>query len=366
MEKLKFKTQDSGLRTVRSGHMKGMTSSILSILLTIVLLYVAVYSIEFGTGSGIVITRKAEFQQDMYAMSNALESAKLYMDTALKYSTYQAFYDYGKEDKTDASSIDILSLQVKIKENLNKYTAGPYTFLSKNYEVSLPLYESASVDVDYPDTNITANPIGSLSTTRADPIEKIKLEKNGKLEMVFNYPLLSQIDQVKPSSLKDKMSAFMEKNWKKDGVKTLEGCENKENAIKDADVFNSAHGTSFNSLEESGKQVASSIEAEMIGLKSTELPEKIKIEVSAKKSEAKISIAQICAEETKDDCDNPNPTFSKKKTCKFVYQYEGSFLITMTDSSKEYPVSIKDGETKKVVFRPFSFSTANSFDFVYI
>jgi hypothetical protein len=111
-----------------------------------------------------VIEKDIEVRAQMHTMGNALAAAKLYMETSLAYSTYQACYDTLKNGGWDTLTgkkayqgyalwepVDqhptVLefkgSLESSIKGNLGLYEAKSYTFLSEYY-VNLPAYTAVN------------------------------------------------------------------------------------------------------------------------------------------------------------------------------------------------------------------------------
>ncbi|MCJ7816839.1 MAG: hypothetical protein MUP55_03190, partial [Candidatus Aenigmarchaeota archaeon] len=112
--------------------MKGQALIIAAIF--IVLILIVLWSVvnipAIKTGQ---IQSDVEVHSQIHIMGNALDAAKLYMETALAYSTYQACYDNLKSvgDSYPDEKTFVENLQASIKNNLGLYTGSKaYTFLS--------------------------------------------------------------------------------------------------------------------------------------------------------------------------------------------------------------------------------------------
>jgi hypothetical protein len=99
-------------------------------------------------------TYRVVLHTHMYGMSNALDAAELYTETALDYSVYQAVYDAlkGNNLKTvsDGDTIPTNeeiqeSIKRNIDDNLARYTSSGYGF-TQDYIVTLPRYEVSLQD----------------------------------------------------------------------------------------------------------------------------------------------------------------------------------------------------------------------------
>lgn len=338
---------------------KGVAEQIFIILFLVAVLYSFWATINFVGLGGFEIQRNIVVQQDLYTMNNALEGAKLYMDTALKYSAYQAAFDYGQEDKADANKDSAAAkLSEKIKQNLNKYAQQRYTFLSQNYGVKLPEYKDVSVEPDTTSKNlkITATPLDNLKIEKDTETENIFLAKSGGLEFIFSYPLLDKIIALSPASLKETLKKSAVDEWKITVSKVVTICTDKK--ATDIEVFNEFNGRSFNTFLDAEKGFSSYVESKLIDLKNT-----LKLEgsVSPKTTSVKID-HQPCAEKI-EPC-NAN-TFKYTKICEFKYSYSGQVKIELKDSQAKYPVKVVSGDTGKISLENIPFAATNSIDFVY-
>jgi len=92
----------------------------------------------------------------MFGMSNSLDAAGLYLDTALDYSVYQAAYDTLKNFDSEASDDDMReALRKSIEDNYAKYTKSSYSF-TQDYNVILPEYK-ISLDDDSGKMQVTTS-----------------------------------------------------------------------------------------------------------------------------------------------------------------------------------------------------------------
>jgi len=171
--------------------------------------------------SNIIIKR------DIYAMDNALEAAKIYLDTGLRFSVYQAMHDLGKkggwmtipeERKTVIgekeyaiwyfSGIDLSpkeeeamqGLRDSAKETFNKYTSKDYVFL-EGFKVTLPSFND--VNIQNTEIGITAN---TPETDKFIYIERkinkdvVKLDKKIELSENFDINYLALFAKAKETS----------------------------------------------------------------------------------------------------------------------------------------------------------------------
>lgn len=322
--------------------MKGL-ASVLTVILTIIFLLSIALTINFAFSSGFTIKQKVSLQQDLYTMNNALDAAKLYLDTALKFSTYQAAFDYGQQKNQDANPQSMAAgISKKISENLNKYTKDDYKFLSDKYKVKLPQYAEKALTVQAEKTKlkITAKPEANLRIDRESQEEKAYLAKGGNLELVFEYPILESAEKFSPESLNKIVQEAIAKKWKLEGEKKIENCD-QQKTPENIDVFNSANSGNFKNFEEAEAALASSVESELLLLKTQETGINVETKSSAINRQPSCTVS-------KDKC---------AKSCKFSYNYQGTASITLTDKTKAYPVKTAEGKT---LFENLNFLTENT------
>jgi len=147
--------------------MKGVSLVIPTIVIIIILLMLLA-AINIPLIKTSQYEKDLEVRSEIHTMSNALDTAKLYMETSLEYSIYQACYDnlrnggwdsfpankyqgYAVWDSSDLHPNDQefkLALEESIASNLALYRGTQaYTFLS-DYHVNLPVYQADNVTVN--------------------------------------------------------------------------------------------------------------------------------------------------------------------------------------------------------------------------
>lgn len=183
---------------------KAQGALFLTILLVVVVVIIVV-SLQFHWSESI--ERKAElgFEEDLYVISNSLKLGKLYLETSMDYSVYQAMYDAGKNGGWDIKRGDLnlnrdvleSALKTKISENLKKYAEKGYNFLGKI--IRLPAYEESGMVIEEladGGLNVTAKGEGNVYfeeiTTVSMERKSIKLEVSSNLERIYDskfFPL---------------------------------------------------------------------------------------------------------------------------------------------------------------------------------
>lgn len=187
-----------------SRNLKGQALIVPAIVLIIVLIgiigYLQIPVIKTGE-----IEKDIEVRAEMHTMGTALDAGKLYMETALAYSTYQACYDtlrqggwntlsgkkayqgYSLWEPPDQHPTALEfkgSFESSIKENLGLYEAKSYTFLSQYY-VNLPAYTAVNAETNE-DTGklaVAATAGSNLNIQKTQESgEVIRLEKYGFLQ----------------------------------------------------------------------------------------------------------------------------------------------------------------------------------------
>ena len=192
-------------------NVKGQALIIAAIFIIIILIFlwsvVNIPAIKTGQMQSDV-----EVHSQMHTMSNALDAAKLYMETSLEYSTYQACYDNlrkggwdsipsgkayqgyalwdssgGQPDKAAFEG----SMDNSIKSNLALYRGTQaYTFLL-DYYVNLPAYNDVVVTTDDNDPKwmfVSAFSDSNLNIQKTQESgEYIRLEKESTLQNQDEY-----------------------------------------------------------------------------------------------------------------------------------------------------------------------------------
>jgi len=342
---------------------KGSASGILAFVLLIILIGVVFLSLDITTQNGLTINRKIDLQQDFYVMSNALESAKLYLDIAIKYSTYQAIFDYGKEEKTDSNAGNFEAvLSDRIKQNLNRYTQDKYSFLTPDYKVTLPKYDNINLLIENNAIKASAASRTNLIIQKEVASEKSRLEKSGNLEFIFDYPSIKYINILAEHNLRDKLINYINTGWKLSGNKMLTGCENKNREIEDLEVFNHISSSIYASWPDASKSFSVSIQSEILSIRpdSTE-----NLDLNLSVSNVTATIDHICKTKKDDKCDQTEKTFLYVKNCDFKYNFAGNVSLSITDKNKQYPVKVMEEETEKILFTNMTFISTNSLSLDY-
>ena len=179
------------------------------IVLILIILWSAVNIPALKTNQ---IEKDVKVRSEMHIMGNALDAAKLYMETSLEYSIYQACYDnlgkggwdsipsgksyqgYASWDFSDPHP-DIYEfkagLENSIKTNMGLYRGTKaYTFLS-NYQVNLPTYSDIVVSTDNTDPQwmfVSAFADSNLKIEKTQESgEYIRLEKESTMQNDDEY-----------------------------------------------------------------------------------------------------------------------------------------------------------------------------------
>ncbi len=184
--------------------MKGFSSVLYAAaLISVVLVLMGLFSGIFGQSR----IAEIELKQDVYSMSNALDAAKVYLHTALRYSVYQGIYDSFRNGCRknsdlkywyDSSNADVKppsenemldDLRMEILENLNKYAENNYNFM--DYSVYLPAYTIVYIERDAPVFSAFSeqDDVPRISKTIKERGESITLKADSSLaeKIDFDY-----------------------------------------------------------------------------------------------------------------------------------------------------------------------------------
>jgi hypothetical protein len=145
---------------------------------------------------------------DIYVMKNAIDSSKLYLQTSLDYSVYQAMYDVAKNGglgKSAANQWDsvlgenefVSNVKAEILKNMNSYTSKGYMFLDLPL-VYLPEYEEKNNELSESDSDVKILLSGTkLRITKKDEQEVIVLESSSDMEKVYEIDLFGMYRKAK-------------------------------------------------------------------------------------------------------------------------------------------------------------------------
>lgn len=180
--------------------MKGSFASALTMFFTVILGLV-VLSLVINGQSNKDRSQKLVLETEEYTLQKAMEAAKLYVHTSLKYSFYQACYDISKKGGAlpDAESFKG-SIEAETLKQLNLYTASHYHFF-ENLDVRLPVYSSVSIE-DLGDGNISINASSQemMSIQRELDRKNVTLMKDGNVSIVVSSPCLRLLESARESS----------------------------------------------------------------------------------------------------------------------------------------------------------------------
>ena len=186
--------------------MKGQsTIFMLAIMIITASVTIAFYlSIPYGAlGKVEVLT----FSQDMYTMDNALSAAKIYSQTALSYSAYQACYDaYYSVSRFGALSEEGFkqSLEDGIARNFQEYVSEDYVFL-RQYPVKFPEY---TVEIEPKSDSLVVKATGKdLLIRNVSSTISIALNKSSSISQDVKTPCWGTYQEALKlnSSLNEKM-----------------------------------------------------------------------------------------------------------------------------------------------------------------
>ncbi len=172
--------------------MKKAQGAVLLAIMLIVITVIIISSLQFYLSSSIEKKSELQFDEDLYVTENALRLSKLYLETALDYSVYQAMFDAGKDGLP--KNIDDLKgkLASKISENMKKYTEREFNFIGKI--ARLPTYDKNMLTIEKfgeNDLNVSATGNGNIyfeETTTVQMEKKyIRLELSSYLERIYSF-----------------------------------------------------------------------------------------------------------------------------------------------------------------------------------
>ncbi len=142
----------------------------------------------FGGGEGAV--HKTSLQSNIYTAGNALDAARLYMETSLGYSVYQACHDtLAREDIPEQEFLN--ELESTTETYLNRYADENYAFLY-DYRVIIPKY-SASITAPDPSKLVVSAVPSDEMTISASPEsgESVTLQASADVSGEYDIPCYS-------------------------------------------------------------------------------------------------------------------------------------------------------------------------------
>ncbi len=324
--------------------MKGFTEA-LPLVFCVAIAIAAVYT--YGLAVGVndnVVKKPIAIEKDIYLLGNSLEYSKLFLDTALKYSTYQALYDPLESTLPTKEEFQTI-LSEKINQNLNKYTEKNIVFFDKSHEVDLPKYDKTEVVLENQTFKIKSRG-EKIKVSQDAPTEKISLGKDSSVGFELKYALFDEAQNfVKQKTLESELTSLIN-TFPATGEMKLSGCENREKETEDFDVFNSVYGSEYASLADAESGVLAKLTEEASKLISKQSTNTTKWEFFVLGKPTKSIIAN-CQTKKDDMCEN-NQSYSYTKTCGFEYSYQINSSIQLTDLTNKYPVESGTLLDKKV------------------
>ena len=121
--------------------MKGNLTFVAVLMLAMLILIATSISPKFSIfGEDESTFQKISLQSNIYSMSHAIDTAKIYTKTALRYSVYQACYDSLREASDHVDKVEYYKTLGEIAEkHYQKYTSSGYSFLG-DFVVTFPDY----------------------------------------------------------------------------------------------------------------------------------------------------------------------------------------------------------------------------------
>lgn len=186
---------------------KGMTINILSAGLIIVAA-VIIYSVFNPTS----YPHLEEYTKtDIYTMKNAIDSSRIYLETAVDYSVYQAVYDiaknggFGNDSGNDWTGFleegeFITNTKNEILTNINAYTGKGYRFIDFPSVVGLPKYDVKDFELEKSGQGVRISLSGSnIKLSKRGEEEVISLEASSSIENLYDIDLFGLYSQARIS-----------------------------------------------------------------------------------------------------------------------------------------------------------------------
>ena len=177
----------------------------------------------FGGGEGAIT--KTSLQSDIYTTGHALDAARIYMETSLDYSVYQACYDNLRKAGLSEITVSVDSynelsgltidglynqLGTTIQTYLNRYSNENYAFMT-NYRVTLPT-SVVSITPAAAGFTVATTPTGMMTATNVvQSGESVTLRADASISRDYDIPFLSLINkasEMNPSLESDLQGAF--------------------------------------------------------------------------------------------------------------------------------------------------------------
>lgn len=337
-------------------------------LLIVAAIGISYISINWGPFDSPDTIRSVTLHQEYYTMNNALDLAKFYLDTGLRYSVYQVMYDngyrggfstipaenlrngnalwYDNKDIYPSEEALLNALETPALSGLNRYLESDYVFLD-SYEVKLPQYTGLDISKT-PGGEILAKATADRNLwikRTMQNLDKIELEKKADLEESFGTAYL-ELYQKSLERLEEVKNRFGEIRTGLDKVKTgtlgreQEGSRPQVTelevfleALKNLEIRDAA------SREEGEAGLKAKLEEILNKLKDTPGETTVQFEKAAAFSVAEFQESEDCTREETQRQEGDKTFFKTSLTCSFTYSYDFAVNVSVTDNSgKRYPV----------------------------
>jgi len=286
--------------------------------------------------------QKIVLETEEFSLEKALEAAKLYAETSLRYSFYQACYNVslnggwqpdgsapsGKNAAADAATFK-KALENETLRILGAYAGGGYSFLG-SFDVFVPAYGSVAVtDMGDGVVNVTAASDKMLSIHRELDTKNVTLYKNADLSVNITSPCFT----LQKKALERSVSIASA-----DSVRSELDRWPIEASVELGHAFTKDHNDAFYSaMMADYPELIRGQFREATALKDGEamLASAVSAPIGSQKLSVKVAIAPSCTGYTfvEDGAEK------SKKDCEFSYSVAIASSSTMAEESAErYPV----------------------------
>jgi hypothetical protein len=208
--------------------MKGIARDIMLVAMFIIAVYFIMFYLKTPNYASRI--EKMEFQQDLNAMKKALDLAKLYAETSLRYSVYQACYDNLRAGGVLPAEEEFKeNLKLGIENNLKVYTSEGYNFLTE-YRVTLPEYEIVIEEFEPLVIRADSKNGENLWIEKTTERETIKLEKSPLITetLEVNCYEIYQKGLEKSKEVSEVLSQIIGKEYETNNIEDVENEIRKE------------------------------------------------------------------------------------------------------------------------------------------
>jgi len=330
-----------------------MKAEFSNVLVFFVIFFIGVYvlSVIFNAQAYASHGQKTVLETEEFSLQKSLEAAKLYAETSLRYSFYQACYNVslnsgwppsstGASAVADAATFKA-ALEAETTKTMATYSEGVYIFLG-SFEVKFPTYDAIIIkDEGNGVINVTVKAKDMFLVHRELDTKKVTLEKNAAISVNITSPCFSlhkkALERSVAISSMDNMKGELER-WPVEASVELGHTFTKDNN----DAFYAIMTAEYPELIRGKFEEASALKDGEAILAAQALA------ASSVKPSAKAVITTSCTGYTFVE----DGQTKSKRECKFSYSVSVTSSSPLTEQSLEtYPVF--NGET--VAFEPVKF-----------